>query len=232
MTSFDTQVHQSFPAGWQTDQDFSEAFLVIAALELQARRQINSYDPFADQVFRQLPDSFRYDPFQSLVASRERIARLPLLDLVWRFADENISDLRSQYSSIPEAYRMGLSRLNGVVLGPYGASLFQAAFERRLYFGPDSELTPTEDVFSQGDPIYGANGRGVLNADGLLFMESIWPTAFRLIERRSPEYYLDSYAHRVEPVLDILERGAQRGLAGHNKWDQWPGWPEEQNSPA
>ena len=55
-----------------------------------------------------------------------------------------------------------------------------------------------------------------------MYQQSIWLTAFRLIERRSPDYYINALGHRLEDVNDILDRGAALGIAGAR--NVWPGW--------
>jgi hypothetical protein len=224
---FDEVLYPNFPSDWQKDSDFVESLLVAGAIELEARRRISSASPFDDNVFVHLPARFRYDVFASLIGDHERIGRMPLLALVWQFVDEVISVEGKGEPRDSAGYVRTLARVENVVLGPHATSLFMASFGRRWYGGSESELTAVELAFCNGEAIFGSNGRGILAANGYLYMDSIWPTVFRLLERRNVQQYLMPRAHRIGLVLDILDRGAERGLAGVSRYGLWPGWPAQ-----
>lgn len=226
--NFDELIYPEFPIGWQSASDLAEGLLLVAALELQTRRGINPWDPFADGVHARLPPQFRYDPFRGLIAHNNRgefYGRLPLLALVWRYAEELAAKFdHLRHSNLYTGYSSALAALEGTTLGAYGTRLLQAAFPRR-WFDPQERMELTEDEIAyinarqiQGRPA------GVLNPSGDLYLDSIWFVAFRIIELRSPELYIEKYLQRREAIDSILDGGAQRGLA--NERSLWPGWPQ------
>lgn len=222
---FDQPIFRSFPRGWQSPTDLTEGFLLAAALELRARQQLNRWDPFGDGVWEQLPGRFRFDAFRGLLMYSEPYGRLPLLSLVWRYIDEVVAKyghLRTR--DIITGYHAVLSQLEGVILGQYATQLFKAAF-LRVWQDPrrEAELTGVEVAFISAQPLY-CRPAGVLTPGGLLYTDSIWLTAFRLIEMSSPEAYIRKYSHRENVISRILDGGAQRGLKGER--DLWPGWPQ------
>ena len=72
----DVVAHPDFAIGWQRDIDFVEGILVVAALELQARRRISMSSPFDERVCEHLGPRFRYDPFAFTPPLRIRCAYL------------------------------------------------------------------------------------------------------------------------------------------------------------
>jgi hypothetical protein len=244
-------VHADFPRGWNSAVDFMEAFLLAAALEMQERRTVNRLDPFAAGVLDRLSPNYRYDTFGSLlrhgvhsdaewnrpavsmtpevyartmamIGSGERIGRLPLLGLVWALVAEILDANQHLRVRGTDGYNKVLGSLNGMVLNPHGTTLFLAALYREWHV-PDkpSELTDVEKAFVLGQSIPGT-GAGTLAASGPLYIDSIWATAFRLVERRSPEHYIRLLRHRQISVNDLLSRGAR--LAEHRAKNCWPGW--------
>lgn len=224
---FDAEIHPQFPVGWRTARDITEGFLVAATMELEARRRMLPMDPFSPEIFPMLSPTYRYDSFASLARMYEPFARLPLLDLVWRFTDWAIANTWSLRANDPAAtYDLALAQLQGLVLGAHGTALFMAAFPRRWFAdGEAPELSWEEWEFANGNTIPGS-GAGALPASGALYMDSVWLTAFRLVERHNTNHYLNEYTSKVNTVQRILVEGGLRGRAGHSKFDLWPGWPE------
>lgn len=226
--NFDEPIFPEFPSGWQSASDVVEGLILVAALELQTRRGISPRDPFAEGVHARLPPQFRYDPFRGLIAQSGRgefYGRLPLLSLVWRYVEElEVKYDHLRHSNLYTGYSAALAALEGITLGAYGARIFQTAFPRR-WFDPQERMELAEDeiAFINARPIQGRPA-GVLNPSGDLYLDSIWFVAFRLIELRSPEHYLEKYCQRRAVVDSILNGGAQRGLTGERYL--WPGWPE------
>ena len=91
---FDELIFPEFPDEWQSASNLVEGMLLVAALELQKRRGINPWDPFADGVHERLPPQYRYDPFRSLLAFNSRgefYGRLPLLSRESNTRESNAS---------------------------------------------------------------------------------------------------------------------------------------------
>lgn len=252
---FDEPSNSELPAGWRRPSDLTEAFLAVAAMEMEARRRVNHASPFDKAVFPLLADKFRYDPFAALlsfgglqeaqtstptssggagpleamsaVARGERLSRLPLLQLVWQYVDL----VGVQFGGLD--FLTVLQRLDGVILGKEGTILFATGLDRQMHRG--AELAPVEVSFIQGQPIsmpdylhrlMSPASRSVpIPPDGGLRANDIWNVCFRIIERTSPSSVLDAYAGRVEAVAAILDRGAKLGRAGAK--NLWPGWPTD-----
>ena len=223
---FEERIYRDFPAGWQCPAEMAKGFLVAAALELKARRRINSVEPFAEGAFAYLPSKYRYDSFGALVMSNEGIGRLPLLFLARTFTDE-ILDTYWHLRGTDPAGSVGtvISQLSGISLGQHGTSLFMAAFQHAWFLGWHGSLSHVEQDFADGEAIAGV-GRGTLHPQGAMYMESIWDISFRLIERSSPEHYLDLYADRLQTVNHVLDGGGELGAGDVvSKYRLWPGWP-------
>ncbi|MGY2702788.1 hypothetical protein [Nocardioides sp. HB32] len=249
-------IYPEFPAGWNSATDLMEAFLLVGALELKLRRDLNPWgDPFDPGVLNRLPPEFKFDPFGALVRNgevsdaqmRERvvsanpslnhlhhgwklhagevIGRYPLIGLVWRFVDE-IVDANESLRAGDRGFnhQLVMQKLGGLVLGKHGLVLFMAVLERRWFEdGPARDaLRDVEVQYLGGHEIPGHGGMGRLAAAGHMYEDAIWKTTWRLIERRSPEYYIERCAHRREDVEDVLRRGAL--LAQRGARNCWPGW--------
>lgn len=245
-------IYPEFPAGWNSATDLMEGFLLAAALELRARQQLLPSDPWADEVFSHLPARYRYDPFGQLLSngpysdsdrnqvpvsldptinyllherratSGERIGRLPLLAVVWQFTTQVLEEYEHLRRGDRSAgYSEALRRLGGRALGQYGTALFMAAFEREWFAEDSTQLSPAESAFLAAEDL--RVGSGILSPHGSAYAKSIWLTSFRLIERRSPEYYISLLEHRQGVVDNILDRGANLGIMGATSI--WPGWP-------
>ncbi|MBB1510611.1 hypothetical protein [Tessaracoccus sp. MC1756] len=249
---FEEPSNSELPAGWRRPCDLTEAFLVAAAMEMEARRRINYASPFDTAVFPLLADQFKYDPFAGLLtlggwqeatwvgiggagrlegmsamALGERLSRLPLLQLVWQYIDL----VKSQFLGLD--FLTLLQRLDGVILGQEGTILFATGLDRQMHRG--DELAPAEVNFVRGYPIsmpdylhrlISPQSRIVsIQPNGHLRANDIWNVCFRIIERSSASDVLDAYAGRVEAVSAILDRGATLGRAGAS--NLWPGWPTD-----
>lgn len=249
----DEEIYSGFPAGWQSARDLTEGFLLVAALELQLRRRLNPYDPWSSQVYKSLPPRYRWDTFGSLlrygpysdlewtqgprssdpavqymlsspmVNSGERIGRLPMLAIVWEYVEkvvEDFSDLRGgdRYQGLAVV----MDQLHGTSLGKHGSTLFYPAFKRAWMLDGPTGLSEVEKDFVAGRDI-GGFPSGVLGPDGSSYATSIWQTAFRLIERSSPEDYISRLGHRRGDVEAVLEAGGRLGESGARSL--WPGWP-------
>lgn len=245
-------IYPEFPAEWNSATAIVEAILVAAALEFQARMETRPSDPWGPTVAAELPPRFRFDTFgsllrwgtysdaewnrgavsdapvanrlyfQSMTTSGERFGRLPLLAMVWKFTDyvlETFADLRR--ADMQNGYYEVLRRLDGTELNKHGTALFMASFQREWFASDPSRLTDLEAMYVNGESI--RSGAGVLAPSGPMYSDSLWQTAFRLVELRSPEYFLVRLRHRRDPVLDVLDRGAR--LASMGARSIWPGWP-------
>ena len=230
-------IYPEFPAGWNSASDLMEGFLLAAALELRLRNQLSPGNPWAAGLTEHLPPRFRYDTLGQLLRfgpdgnrphDGERIGRLPLLAIVWQFTDQALHE--TQHIRLDSPGHVGhdaaLSKFNGLTLGKYGTALFKAAFHRE-WFSDDSSLSTVESAFVNGMTLElgsaGPTPGRRLHPDGSMYSDSIWQTGFRLVERRTPEFYIRNLQHRQTTVLEILDRGAALALAG--KVFTWPGWP-------
>ena len=102
---------------------------------------LNQLAPLADPTANYL----QYEPMMN---SGERIGRLPLIGIVWRFAAEVLEanqHLRAQ--DLLWGYSKVLKSLEGLVLGKHGTMLFMAAFHRYWFSGDES--SPLTDVERQ-----------------------------------------------------------------------------------
>lgn len=225
---FDETTFPHLPEGWRTATDFTESFMLAAAMEYECRYSLNPFDPIGGVPLRRLPPEYRHDPFASLAGVFPRIAALPLVQLTWQVIDEYLG----AYLPRPVPWNVqdkdaALSEIQDVVLGAHGASLLLASFDR-IWGEWDDELSPIEEAFIAGEVIPAVNG-GRLPKDGFAYMESVWILAFRLIERQGARHFINTLWRRRAAVEDILRRGAQRGEAG--KADSWgscgPGSPRK-----
>jgi hypothetical protein len=161
--------------------------------------------------------------FAPMLTSGERIGRLPLLAMVWEFTDDVLVQHRHLHAQDRTmGYWRVLESLEGVVLQKHGTVLFMAAFDR--LWNATEEPRPLSEVerqFLAGQTLGSAPGQ-MLAASGPMYSDSLWQTAFRLVERNTPDYYLDRLGHRRAVVTDILDRGAALAMSGAKSI--WPGW--------
>lgn len=244
-------IYPEFPPGWNSATDLMEGFVLAAALEVRARQQMSPQDPWAAGLTERLPNRFRYDTFGSLLRwgpysdddwnrgavsldptvnylhherklnAGERIGRLPLLAVVWQFTADVFAETqhlrtRNRTAGFYEA----LNRFDGVSLGRHGTALFMAAFQRAWLADGPSELSGTEKAFLAAEPL--RSGMAVLHPLGASYSDSIWQTAFRMVERQTPDYYVQRLQRRQGVVLDVLTRGSELAVKGHRS--VWPGW--------
>ena len=254
---FHTVAFPDFPAGWQRPIDLAEGFMTAAWLTFDWQRKANPNLRFEipssmrggiyHSTFPGLPPSFQYDPLGSLLehggqigeatsardvgteqaAEGERIGRLPLLWLVWKFVDLVALQWASRgrdHTNLAEKY-LTLHQVGGPDLGGYGTALFHAAFGRRWLDPSDAtELTQIEEQYILGERLSGS-----FHPSGSAYVPSIWLTAFSLVTfwyPNEPGFELrgKSWDWRLLPTVEqLLERGADLGLAGAP--NQWPGWP-------
>ena len=191
-------------------------------------------DMIADNAAVSVDPAINYAHHGWKLHAGEAIGRYPLIGLVWRFVDEvatanerwRTGDRVSNYQT--KVFGPG-GGLEGLVLGKHGLVLFFEAFNRKWYRdGVDRDvLTPLEIRYLGGNEIPGFRGQGCLAAAGHMYEDPIWNTTFRLVERRSPDYFIDQYGHRTEMVLEILRRGALIGpTRTPSQPTVWPGWPD------
>lgn len=159
------------------------------------------------------------------------IGRLVLLDLVWRFVDF-VYDSETKLGladGSPSGHQGAIMRLTGTMLGRFGTALFEEIFRSR-WFGHHKDprpLTEAEHTFLRGEPLRA--GAGILTPDGKLYVESIWFTAFRLVEQLTPGYFITRYAEKLDTVEYIMMKRAADEAKGYNVAGPylWTGWPDE-----
>lgn len=249
---FEQQVNVRAPEGWRRPSDFTEAFLVAAALEYQERLKVNRIDPWSNETFKNLPVWCKYDSLKDLCAFGGRVdaetsgqtglsqfeiaadfargevySRFPLLQLLWEYLDEVLPRVIGQ----DRDYYSALERLEGKVFGKLGTALFLSALPQVLR--GDDQLSSAEARFAAGRE-FRTKGLNGVATDWKPFsgqnVDSIWQVCFRLIEANSPEYYLRKFAHRVPAISALLREGGRLGEL-HRTWpypyqhqNSWPGW--------
>lgn len=257
-----SEIYPRFPAGWRSPVGIMEGFLLAGALEIQARRRLNPHNPWDPSVLSRLHGKFQFDGLGSLIArgphnpvewsrpaisddpavnyiqsrdlheSGELIGRLVLIGLVWKFVDE-VYSATSNWRSIwdPRGIPAALGALNGTILGQHGTALFLAAFASKWEDPSEPRtLTNIERAFLVGGKI--RSGTGILSPSGAFYSESIWHVAFRLVERRSPDFYIHKYSNKLPTVEYILNQRATIEARGESTGKyHWPGWPPDEAEP-
>jgi hypothetical protein len=242
---FHDHLFPNFPSGWQTPSQITDGFLLNAALELNERRNLDWNDPFSDYAFEMLPDKFKNDGLGALVATGSanpdemhahwpsleamsainkiaigaQIGRLVLIDLIERFTD-TISPVIAAARTGPAWLFVPTvqNSMVGVTLGRYGLPLFEAVLETMYLENHPRKLSEWEVSFLEGDEVPSSGDRVMLPQAGSMFVKNgIWDICWRILERTSPDYFIDKFNTQIPTLEYIIERG--RG------WNYWPGWP-------
>jgi hypothetical protein len=255
-------VFRDHPAGWQSPSDVVAGFTLAWALELKERMRLSPFAPFADGVRDRLPDRYRYDSLGKLIDlgpgasgadfGSNPVARLVTLCGAW----ELFELLNDGWRLRPNDFAQFGTTLAFVTGGTDRPSLYQdlsanlskclLAVRIRRAYSTEDELDLSEQWFVTGDEdLIFRDPRG---HDSLLFhfggepiplglfahefLETVWSTARVFVERLGPDHVINLHRDRVDPLIDLLARGGEKGAEAQKSmnpirfryFNYWPGW--------